>query len=211
MKLSHKSETLYIVPCVCYLPPKNSSRYFDVNSFFDNLLSDIYTYQKEGIIYVCGDFNSRCGDLDDFIRGVDCIPDRDILYFNLNKYGEMLIDFLINTNMCFLNGRGKNNDFTSVSTNGRAVVDNCFASHSNLNSFSNFSVTRSCELINQSDSLRKVNPVGIPDHSLLKWNVSLGNMLDCFNKSAEFHHSKEEFFKFDRSNISANFLNDDAL
>ena len=63
---------------------------------------------------------------------------------------------------------GKNNDFTSVSTNGRAVVDYCFVSHSNLNSFSNFSVTRSCELINQSDSLRKVNPVGIPDHSLLK-------------------------------------------
>ena len=36
-------------------------------------------------------------------------------------------------------------------------------------------------------------------------------MLDCSNKSAEFHHSKEESFKFDRSSISENFLNDDAL
>ena len=211
MKLSHKSSSLSIVLCVCYLPPENSSRYFDVNNFFDNLLSDIYKYQNEGIMYVCGDFNSRCGDLDDFIRGVDCIPDRDILDFNLNKYGEMLIDFLINTNMCFLNGRGKNNDFTSVSTNGRPVVDYCFVNHSNLNSFSNFSVTRSCEFINQSGSLHRVNPVGIPDHSLLKWNVSLGNMLDGSNKSTESHHSKEEFFKFDSSNISENFLNDDAF
>ena len=107
LKFSHKSKSLCIVPCVCYLPPENSSRYFDVNNFFDNLLSDIYKHQNEGIIYVCGDFNSRCGDLDDFIRGVACIPDRDILDFNLNKYGEMLIDFLRNTSMCFLNGRGK--------------------------------------------------------------------------------------------------------
>ena len=79
-------------------------------------------------MYVYGDFNVRCGDLNDFIRGVDCIPDREIIDFHLNKYGELLIDFLINTNMCFLNGRGKNNDFTSVSTNGRAVVDYCFVS-----------------------------------------------------------------------------------
>ena len=69
-------------------------------------ISDISKYQNKGIMYVCGDFNSRCGDLDDFIRGFDCIPDRDILDFNLNKYGEMLIEFLINTSMCLLNGRG---------------------------------------------------------------------------------------------------------
>lgn len=83
--------------------------------------------------------------------------------------------------------------------------------HSNLNSFSNFSVTRSCEFINHSGSLRRVNPVGIPAHSLLKWNVSLGNMLDGSSKPTEFRHSKEEFFKFDSSNISENFLNDDVL
>ena len=95
LKLSHKSSSLCIVPCVCYLPPENSSRYFDVNTFFDNLLADVYKYQNEGIMYVCGDFNGRCGDLDDLIRGVDCIPDRKIIDFHLNKYGELLIDFLI--------------------------------------------------------------------------------------------------------------------
>ena len=54
-------------------------------------------------MYVCGDFNGRCGDLDDFIRGVDCIhvPDREIIEFDLNQYGKLSIDFLINTNMCF--------------------------------------------------------------------------------------------------------------
>ena len=51
LKLTHKSENFTILPCVCYLPPKNSSRYFDVNNFFDNLLSDIYRYQKR-VLYM---------------------------------------------------------------------------------------------------------------------------------------------------------------
>ena len=200
---------------MCYLPPENSSRYFDANSFFDNLLSDIYKYQNEGILYVCGDFNSRCGGLDDFIRGVDCIPDRDVLDFNLNKYGEMLIDFLINTNMCFLNGRDSDNDFTSVSTNGRAVVDYCFVSHTSLKIFSNFSVTRSSEFINQSGCLSKINPSSIPDHSLLKWKVEMhafwGGTNNTVHESTVKQQVNEEFIKFDISNTSDDFLNDGIL
>ena len=44
---------------------------------------------------VCGDFNRRCDDLDDFIRGIDKVCDRKVIYFSLNKYGEILIDFLL--------------------------------------------------------------------------------------------------------------------
>ena len=40
-------------------------------------------------------------------------------YFQANKYGHSLIDFLINSNFCILNGRNSvKNDFTSVSTKG---------------------------------------------------------------------------------------------
>ena len=89
-----------------------------------------YEYQNEGLICVCGDFNSRCGDLDDLIRGVDEFCDREVIDFSLNKYGKILIDFFINTNMCLSNGRRScNNDFTSVSTNGSAVVNYCFVNH----------------------------------------------------------------------------------
>ena len=49
---------------------------------------------------------------------------REVIDFCLNNYGKIFVDFLINTNMCILNGRGSgNNDFTSVSTIGNAVVD----------------------------------------------------------------------------------------
>ena len=84
--------------------PENLSRFF-VNNFYDSLLTDIYKYQNGGLIYVCGDFNSRGGDLDDFIRGVDEVCDREVIDFSLNKYGKILIDFFITTNMCLLKGR----------------------------------------------------------------------------------------------------------
>ena len=68
----------------------------------------------------------------------------------------MLMDFLINTNMCFLNGRSNDTDFTSVSTIGKAV-DYCFVRHESLNFFNNFSVTRSSEFINLSGSLSTIS------------------------------------------------------
>ena len=91
LKLSHKRNALHLIPCVCYVPPENSSRFFDINKFYDSLFSYIYKYQNEGILYVCGDFNSRCGDLDDFIRGIDDVSDRNIIDFNLNRYGKIFL------------------------------------------------------------------------------------------------------------------------
>lgn len=111
LKMYRKSDNCVIMPCVCYLPPENSSRRIDVNSFYDNLLTGIYRNQNEGTVFICGDFNSRCGDLDDFINGVDNIPIRNVVDFKTNSYGELFVDFMINANMCMLNGRNcTNND-----------------------------------------------------------------------------------------------------
>lgn len=99
LELSHKSDKFVFLPCVCYLPPENSSRYFDVNSFYDNLMADIYKYQNRGLICISGDFNSRCGELEDYISGVDSVPGRNVIDFKTNLYGELCTEFLINTNM----------------------------------------------------------------------------------------------------------------
>ena len=93
LKLQHKISDYILIPCVCYLPPENSSRSFDVDSFYDHLLSCICEYQNYGNIYICGDFNSRCGDLDDFIVGVDVVPERKVVDYTTNSYGERFIDF----------------------------------------------------------------------------------------------------------------------
>ena len=93
LKLSHKTQDFVLLPCVCYLPPENSSRRVDVNEFFDNLLSDLYQFQNFGLCFICGDFNGRCGDLEDFIAGVDNIYRRQVIDFKTNYYGERFIDF----------------------------------------------------------------------------------------------------------------------
>ncbi len=50
----------------------------DGELFFNTLLNQIYTYQNEGLVCVCGDFNARCGDENDNIEGgVDEIPEWD--------------------------------------------------------------------------------------------------------------------------------------
>lgn len=68
--------------------------------------------------------NAQVGDQENFIDGVDTIPQRHMVDYNKNQYCDVFIDFLISTNLCILNGINfKTNNFTSVSLKGSAVVD----------------------------------------------------------------------------------------
>ena len=42
LKLKHKYDDFYLFPCVCYLPPKYSTRQIDVNTFYDSILANIF-------------------------------------------------------------------------------------------------------------------------------------------------------------------------
>ena len=173
LRLKHKFNRTCLILCVCYLPPENSSRQADVFGFYDNLLTGIYEFQDMGPVCLFGDFNSRCADLNDYIKGVDNLSDGEVVDFQVNKYGHILLDFLINSNFCILNGRNSiKNDFTSVSTKGSSVVDYCFVSHSDLNMFSDFYVYTASELINLSGHKEAVIPSSIPDHSCITWKTN---------------------------------------
>ena len=101
--------------CVCYLPPENS-KYCDTVEFFGKLLEKIYVYQNMGPLYLMGDYNARCGDCSDYIEDVDDVIPREVLDTYCNRNGDALIDMLIDCNMCMVNGRVGNQDFTSIST-----------------------------------------------------------------------------------------------
>ena len=134
-----------------------------------HIIQQIYEYQNKGLLFICGDFNSRCGDNDDFISGIDSIKPRND--FNTNLYGDHLIQFLIDCNMCILNGRNYTvNDFTSVSVKGCSVVDYCLVSHEHLHHFTDFNVIRTIDLINKI-GVRNILPRNMPDHSVLSWNM----------------------------------------
>jgi len=213
LQLEHKNTHQKIISCVCYLPPDNSSRQVDVHAFFDNLLTGVYNYQNLGQLYICGDFNSRCGEDDDYIVGVDDIIQREVLDFAVNKYGQIFMEFLTNCNMCMLNGRNSaRNDFTSISVKGCSVVDYCIVSHDQLNDFKNFQVIRATELITQCGIVGSdVAPTSIPDHSCLMWNIQISTTETPSSSSVTPDPNEPVRIKYDVSSVPASFLCDPGI
>ena len=103
---------------------------------------------------------------------IDEFQEREVIDFTNNMYGNILLDFLIKRNMYMLNGRKCiNNDFTSVSTKGLAVVDYCFVSHDNLHMFDMFNVIRALVLCQDIIQQFEVIPSSIPNHSINIWDI----------------------------------------
>ena len=79
--------------CVICMPPSESTRLNDPELFYSTLLEQVYSYQNDGCIYICGDFNSRFGDASEFIEGVDDVTPRDVIYRTSNVNGDLFIEF----------------------------------------------------------------------------------------------------------------------
>ena len=211
--LQLKSKTCDIIfnICVCYLPPLISWRQIDAQKFYDCLLTNIYEYQNQGKIFICGYFNSRCGDIVDFIEGIDDLDFRDVIDFNVNKYGHLLIDFLLNNNMCILNGRKSVfNDFTCITSAGRSVVDYCLVSHDDLNTFSDFKVCKVTDVINEIGHETVLHSASFPDHSISTWQIKL-DLTVMSNESTRISENLDNktFVKYDTKNIPDDFMSND--
>ena len=94
----------------CYLPPENSTRRRDAQSFFAHLLADIYSISDSDYIFMGGDFNARIGHLFDTIYDCDQIPNRKVLDSVLNQHGQDFVEFLNEAKVCVLNGRFNEHD-----------------------------------------------------------------------------------------------------
>ena len=134
-------------------------------------------YCRWSAFYLCGDFNAGVSKLDDFIPGIDSISERNVVDFKCNKYGELLCDFLINSNCCVLNGRNyKTNDFTFVSTQGTSVVDYCLIPYEKQDSYQTFEVMHVCDMLNGASIINTIGSSTCkPDHSFLIWDLILDN------------------------------------
>ena len=73
LELLYKTAKERLRFCVCYLPPKHSSRAMNAEDFFQTLMYNIYEFQNNSLITIFGDFNARVDNVDDFIAGVDDI------------------------------------------------------------------------------------------------------------------------------------------
>ena len=201
-----------IVLCVAYLPPSESVRNNDPEAFYCSLLEQVYAYQNDGRLFICGDLNSRVGDESDYIEGVDEVRPRDILDSTCNSNGDLLIDFLVDCGLCMVNGRIGVNEYTHVSHRGKSVVDYVIVPYEQLLKIDSFKIRLMTDLVNE---LSMQGNRKIPDHSLLLWTVPLSNVerevIDVTDKQPKNHeHVTRQSYNV--TNVPIDFLsNADAM
>ena len=164
LKLSSDTQTENIVICTCYLPPSDSTRLNDPELFYASLLEQVYSYQNEGRMFICGDLNSRVGDASEYIEGVDDVTPRDVIYHNVNNNGDLLIEFMVDSALCMVNGRVGHNESTHVSHRGKSVVDYVCVNYEQLCFVSDFHVPLMSDFVS---ALNYQGVTKIPDHSVL--------------------------------------------
>lgn len=205
LKFNHEHDTFCV--CVCYLPPKGSTRPNDPEKFYSDLTRQVYLYQNIGKFYIVGDFNSRCSDTSDYIEGVDEVTNREVIDYGSNANRDLLVDFLVDCNMCMINGRKGKQDFTCISKRGKSVVDFVFTTHENLNSCIDFEVKTISDISNSLE-LQECNHK--PDHSVL--HVVLKQMsFEHQDTPLTLEHNLKRIPKKPKSRqIPNDFLNDDS-
>ena len=127
--------------------------YFDTD-FFYLLQSDIYEYETQGKVLLCGDWNARTGARADYISidrntnfiDDDCyLPDlplsRDSVDSVCNSHGLKLLTLCKSTSMRIANGRlFDSNDYTFTCHNGSSIIDYLIVNFNDLYILSAFNV-----------------------------------------------------------------------
>ena len=176
VQLIHRLDKRSIGICACYLPPIGSSRGDQSAEFFDSLKSLIIeNYSVEDSI-ICGDFNARCGELED-TAGLERypIPKRDAVDKIINQLGKELISTLKALDLCVVNGRfTKSEDgFTSISNKGMSVVDYIISPIMSFKALNNFRVLDPYQIA--VDNNIAVDS-SMPDHRILVVDLILNSL-----------------------------------
>ncbi|CAG2189035.1 unnamed protein product [Mytilus edulis] len=144
-------------------------------------------------------------------RGGAGKPQRNVVDFTPNSYGDLFCEFLSNINCCILNGRNFiNNDYTFVSTRGSSVVDYCVVPYEKLAFFQNFEVIRARTLIEENAAVGSYDPKHIPDHSLLCWTfVTPGNVVQqAVSEQLMTDNGNVKSVKYDTRSIPNDWMSD---
>ncbi|CAC5382575.1 unnamed protein product [Mytilus coruscus] len=202
IKFKTKSTDISVIVAVCYLPPADSSRATDSDLYFQNLLQQVYSYQKLGKIIICGDLNSRVGQNTDYVEGVDNVKPRNIVDFSENHQGDIFINFLSDINFAMLNGRFHDHEFTCISTSGKSVVDYMCVPYEDIEYIKDFKIVSMSTVINEINYM----PDKIPDHSLLVCDVIIPGGPNTENIDVLKSDPKVQNRKFKLANVPNDFL-----
>ena len=190
LQFTNKSNDFTLILFACYLPPDNSIWGRDLNAFCCHLLTQLYLHQHADNVILCGDFNSRIGDLKDYVEGIDDYNPRIVIDKTKNSHGDTFIEFVKDGNLAVINGRinPENDNYTFVSNRGTSVVDYFLTPYDCLDFCNNFKV----DLV--SDVLEKCNAYNLlshkcraPDHSILTLTVKHSYIADFDQQLSSTH------------------------
>ena len=147
-----------------YIPPQGSTYYKDLSLsngivLFENFLLNLKLRYKNHSIILCGDFNSRCGNVQpmlendsfDFYLGNDMVQNHSTCsYFSrssedkhINTFGKSFTDMCSTLELYIMNGTDVNTNsgsFTYIHPQGNSVVDYFLLSDDLLCDIDNFIV-----------------------------------------------------------------------
>ena len=129
-------------------------------------------YASLDTIFLCGDFNARCGCVEE-VKGLGDRQSDQVI----NEQGRVLLNFTRSLGHCVAIGRPGSGDFTCTSSKGRSVVDYCLLFKDDLGVMSNFKVVSMTEFVDTFHANCIVE--GIPDHSVLVWDIVLDGDVGC--------------------------------
>ncbi len=131
---------------------------------------------------MCGDCNARLGNKQDCILDIGNAPKRFILDKATNKHGDALYEFLLDCKRCIVNGQvtPEFNNWTSISTKGKSVVDCVIVPMECLDICATFKVLTARSIISEYCNIADVDldlPDIVPDHSviMLELNINKNN------------------------------------
>ena len=206
LTMIHKDNDHRIAVGSIYLPPEAGEYGKKSDTFFNHLLNQAYILTDMDLFLLGGDLNARINTDGDYISGVDDVPPRRIIDMCKNKHGDSFIDFLLDSKMCIINGRVDipNDNFTSISKKGKAVVDYFFCPYENLTDVAQFEVHSITDLVNKFN----MSPGKLPDHSLLYCILKTSHCIETKslnNTQTDKLYQTRQGFKYKRE-IPADFL-----
>ena len=151
-----------------YLPTDNSVYWEEADDYFQVLVSLLYECVNDNLTILCEDYKARIGNRKDYIDTIEHLRERTVIDNTVNDHGISLINFLLQSNTCIVNGRCNplENSYTSVSHRGRAAVDYFIVSNENFRNITNFRVTQIADLLQYYGLVQLANGA-VSDHAML--------------------------------------------
>lgn len=136
------------------------------------------------------------------------MPPREVIDPIQNSHGEFLTDFLdlVATNMCMLNGRLGQNDYTGLSPRGRSVVDYCCVPYEQLGVYTDFTVSNSLTIVDKHNLELPRQLSKLPDHAALSCQMDISQWATGSGQRTEQQTETNYIYKV--NGVPSDFLSD---